>query len=434
LRVVLWRREFPRLRRLLGERVWLLLYGRRKTGKTFMARLLVPWDIYATVARDGGVVVEERGSLPRQVEQEEAVRLAVRVLRGGGVVVVDEFQRLPESLWQMLVAAHPEGMLVLVASSLGVVERVFSTRSPLLGLVAAENIGILGYADAVASLLPRLGPRGAVLWGVLLREPWVTGMPGVLRGEPWDWVAGGAGLLYQVARSLVGEVFEEEERRLTRLYEAVLRLLGAGVWEASTLASMLYRRGLLAKPAASTVTGVLDKLAEMGLVARTRLWRTRGRRVYYRHTSPLLGIVFGLAERYAVDEHPAPPHVLRGAALSLYAKELQFSLAELMAEHHGGLPAYTVLPGGAGDVDIVILDARGRAAVAAYEVKLGGCGRGDYTKALARARAVDADEAGLICLGGSVGAPPEGLRVLGPREVAAIAVKVARGASALAVA
>ncbi len=434
MRVVLWRREFPRLRRLLGERVWLLLYGRRKTGKTFMARLLVPWDVYATVARDGGVVVEERGGLPRQVEQEEAVRLAVRALRGGGVVVVDEFQRLPESLWQMLVTAHPEGMLVLVASSLGVVERVFSTRSPLLGLVAAENIGILGYADAVASLLPRLGPRGALLWGVLLREPWATGMPGVLRGEPWDWVAGEAGLLYQVARSLVGEVFEEEERRLTRLYEAVLRLLGAGVWEASTLASMLYRRGLLARPAASTVTGVLDKLAEMGLVARTRLWRTRGRRVYYRHASPLLGIVFGLAERYAVDEHPAPLHVLRGAALSFYARELQFSLAELMAEHHGGLPAYTVLPGGAGDVDIVVLDARGRAAVAAYEVKLGRCGRGDYTKALARAQAVDADEAGVICLNGSAGAPPEGLRVLGPREVAAIAVKAARRASALAVA
>jgi len=424
--LVLWRREFLRLRRLLGEGVWLLLYGRRKTGKTFMARLLVPWRLYATVARDRTVVVEEPGGEPHTVEPEEAARLVVRVLRRGGVAVVDEFQRLPDSLWQMLVTAHPSGVLVLVASSLGVVERVFSTRSPLLGLVAAENIGILRFADTVASLLPRLGPRGAVLWGLVLREPWTAEMPGVLQGTPWDWAAGNARLLYQVARSLVGEVFEEEERRLTRLYEAVLRLLGAGVWDSAALAGILHRRGLVSAPSASTVTGVLDKLADMGLVARTRLWRTRGRRVYYRHASPLLGIVFGLAEKYAVDEHPAPPEALRGEALALYARELQFTLAELLAEHHGGVAAYTILPRGEGDVDIVVLDARGRRALAAYEVKLGKCTRRDYAKAAQRAAAAGADEAGIICLGGATPPPSSGLRALGPEDIAALAVEAAR--------
>jgi len=390
-----------------------------------MVRLLVPWDLYATVTRDGAVIAEDEEGA-RLLGVEEAVTRALKVLRRGGVVVIDEFQRLPERHWQLLSIAHPEGQLVLVASSLGIVARVFSRNSPLLGLVAPERIDIIRLGDAVVSLAPRLGPRRAVLWGVLLREPWLTSMPGVLRGEPWSWVAENAQLLYGVAQSLVGEVFSEEERRLTRLYDAVLRLLGDGVWDAKALAARLYERGLIESPSPSTVTGVLDKLASMGLVTRTRLWRTRGRRIYYRHASPLLGIIYGLVERHAVDEYPAPVGSLENSSLSLYSRELQFSLAELLAEHHEGLPAYTILPGGRGDVDIVVLDKRARRPLAAYEVKLGTCSREDYSKALERARAVAAERAGIICLKHPLDEPPRGLELLGPEEIHRIAVETAR--------
>ena len=118
----------------------------------------------------------------------------------------------------------------------------------------------------------------------------------------------------------------------------------------------------------------------MGLIAKTRLWGTRGKRIYYRHASPLLGIIYGLVEKHAIDEYPQTPATLRDTALTLYARELQFSLAELLAEYHGGTPSYTILPHGEGDVDIVILDRAAKKPIAAYEVKMGTCSRSDYTK------------------------------------------------------
>ena len=95
-----------------------------------MARLLIDWELYTTVTRDNTVIVERRGHEPRTVSAEDAAREILSILRGGGIVVLDEFQRLPERYWQMLALAHPDGALVLVASSLGVVNKVFSTRSP----------------------------------------------------------------------------------------------------------------------------------------------------------------------------------------------------------------------------------------------------------------------------------------------------------------
>ncbi len=423
---MLWRREFKRLQLLLEEGGWLLLYGRRKTGKTFMARLLVDWEVYATVTRSNSVVVEEKGSDIYTSSAEDALKNITTLLRRGGIAVLDEFQRLREDSWQLLSLAHPEGVLVLVASSLGVVEKVFSRRSPLLGLVAPVRIDLVSLSDAIASLAPRLGARRAVLWSVLLREPWLTGMPRTGSGEPWKWVASNAQLLYTIAQSLIGEVFSEEERKLTRLYDAVLRLLGAGVWDSRSLAAILYERGLIGHPSPSIVTGVLDKLSAMGLVAKTRLWMTRGRRVYYRHQSPLLGIVYGLAEKHGVDEYPVPTGYLGYSSLILYSRELQFSLAELLAERYDGVASYTILPRGHGDVDIVVLDRGAKKAIAAYEVKLGACSRGDYAKAVDRAWAVGAEKPGIICLRGLRDPPPAGVEALDAESLVGIAVENTR--------
>jgi len=249
-----------------------------------------------------------------------------------------------------------------------------------------------------------------------------------LLSQAWEWIADSANLLYSVAQSLVGEVFSEEERRLTRLYEVVLRLLGAGVWDSRTPATILHQRGLIETPSPSTVTGVLEKLVDTGLVAKTRLWRTRGKRVYYRHSSPLLGIVYGLAEKHAIDEYPQAPGALRETALALYARELQFSLAELLAEHHEGIPSYTILPRGEGDVDIVVLDKATKKPIAAYEVKMGTCRRSDYSKTIERAKKTEAEKIGIICLRGAINKPPASLEMLYPEDIARIAISNTRKA------
>ncbi len=66
------------------------MYGRRKVGKTFTLRRCLSYDLYVIVTRSGEVLVEDGvWSL------ESAVREVAKVLRRGGVAVVDEFQRMP---------------------------------------------------------------------------------------------------------------------------------------------------------------------------------------------------------------------------------------------------------------------------------------------------------------------------------------------------
>ncbi len=101
--------------------------------------------LYVIVTRSGEVLVEDGvWSL------ESAVREVAKVLRRGGVAVVDEFQRMPERWWDLLASAHPSGVLVLSGSSFGVLRRVFDARSPLLGLFDVVKMGLIRYSDALA--------------------------------------------------------------------------------------------------------------------------------------------------------------------------------------------------------------------------------------------------------------------------------------------
>lgn len=426
MRGTLWRREF--LNPALRNRGWLLVYGRRKTGKTFMTRLLAPWSLYLTITRDNAVVFEDTDGHTRVVELGKALGEALEYLRREQVLVIDEFQRLPQRYWQLLANQHPRGRLILVASSLGIVSRVLDARSPLLGLVNPLRIDVISYSDVVASLYPRIGAQGALKWGILLREPWLA-HHATIAGEPWEYLAVESHVLAQTVRGLLGEVFQEEERELTRLYEAVLRLLGAGYWSSSKLAGLLYSRGLLSSASTPIVTGILEKMSEMGLVAKTRLWKTRGARVYYRHRSPLLGVVFGLMEKWGVDELPPTPGwgSLVEAARSLYSRELQFTLGEMLSEHHRGVQSYSLLPRGEGDIDVLVLDRRSRKPLTLYEVKLGACGRPEARRALKLAEIAGVPRAGIACLGG-VEESLEGVRALGPSELVGIAVDAVKKA------
>src|SRR3989338_2307251 len=84
--VIVERAEAERLKKAKG---WVLLYGRRKTGKTFLVQHFLPHDAYFFVKRDRGVL---EGS--RELSQEAFLEALPRDLAAGKTVVVDEFHRL----------------------------------------------------------------------------------------------------------------------------------------------------------------------------------------------------------------------------------------------------------------------------------------------------------------------------------------------------
>ncbi len=398
---------------------WLLVYGRRKTGKTWLLRRCLDWDVYATATRSGECIVEKAGGVETLPLSECLEMLLEEVKRENSVVVLDEFQRVPERLWDLIAVARHEakGRLVLCGSSLGVSRRVFDSRSPLLGLFAPLPVGVASISDTIASLSEHLQPRSAVLWGLVARDPWIIPHVDFSR-EPWDELAFKSRWLSMAAEGLVGEVFLEEERNLTRAYEAVLRILASGEWRSSVLSQRLYSAGLVSNPAPSTVTGILAVLESLGLIERVQLWRTRGAKSYYRHSSTALAVLLYADEKYlSAGLQPRAEDVKARLAF-----EAQFAVGELLAEYRGLRQAYAITP--EGDLDVVLLDGSGKPVVA-YEVKLGAPSEAELRRSAELARKLGVPSFGAVSLTEKPDTPWLD-EAYGPGDIVEVARKLAR--------
>ena len=399
---------------------WMLIYGRRKTGKTWLLRRCLKWTLYVTLTRGGNCIVED-GAKREFMDYEGAIERVLETLRGeGNIVVIDEFQRFPEKYWDLIAIASQEsrGLLMICGSSMGILRKIFDRKSSLLGIVSGFHIDLASVSDTVASLAKNLSPRQALLWAPLARDPWI--LPHIdLAREPWHELLDKAFTLIPIVEGLVGEVFLEEERQLTKLYETLLRLLAMREWNIKVLANKLYSLGLTSSPQPSSVTGVLHVMEKMGLVTRLPLWKTRYSRVYYMHRSPLLAMLLYLDEVTAGLETKVPIEVVKNR----YSIELQFTIGELLAEYHGLRQAYTILPGGEGDVDIVLLDRKGNPKIG-YEVKMGLITKREVMKILEVASKLNIPKMGVISL---TEKPKVGVvEEYGPKELVKIALETSK--------
>ncbi len=286
------------------------------------------------------------------------------------------------------------------------------------------NMDMIRYADAVVSLSRHVEARASLEWGVLLRDPWISPMVDPRsEGDPVRWLCGSAPQLVMSAQGLVGEVFTEEERTLTALYESAMRLLAEGAWRPSEIAGILSSRGLL-EGGTPAVSGILARLSSMGIVDGVPLWRSRRARVYYRHRSPLLSLLLYLEQKFGVSDGYAPEY---GPVRSAFGREAEYSVGEMLAEWLGGRMAHHVSEGG--EVDMVVLDARRKRVLAAYEVKLGEIGRAEASAAVERMRGLGAPRVGLVSLRDEP-ASVEGVHeALGPEELVDIARQLHESAS-----
>ncbi|NHV06339.1 MAG: AAA family ATPase [Thaumarchaeota archaeon] len=413
--IVISRREEEAIRSLKG---WILVYGRRKTGKTFLLRRLFAQSHYFIITRSSGVLVEDENELS-YVGLEEAIGLIRRLLEEKEVVILDEFQRLPDSYWEALALQHPNGKLILSGSSFGILKKVFEKKSPLLGLFSPFKMDLISYSDAILSLrkvCPSL--KDALLWGLIVRDPWVIPMVSLNRNVVSE-ICNKAYYFLVSASGLIGEVFEEEERALTKVYDAVIRLVGEGLWKSTEISGILTSNNLISG-GLPTVTGLLERLVGMGILEKITLWKTRGSRHYFKHRSPLLSIVYYLDQKLNITE-VAYRKVDQNLVLSAIGKEFQFSLGEMLAEYLGGRRSYTILPDGKGDIDIVILDSRGKTPIIGYEVKIGEIDENEAKKSVELIHSFGIPRAGLISATKKPPKVPGSYEEFGPEELMNIA-------------
>lgn len=334
----------PLLERFLRGHGRRLLYGRRKTGKTFYARYVLDGYQYFIVRRGGKIYDPD-------IDEEYDTSVFLRICRGGSFIL-DEFHRAEERLIDALHAGVCGGDNVIITSTLHYYRRFLGAPgAPLTGLYPSLQVGLVSPLNLLVH------DWGVVDKGMLERlvfyqEPVLIGM------SLEQIVLGGAG----VAHTLVSEILTEEDYVYTERYRAVLEALAAGKTRLSEIAGYLYSRGLLGKPTVSHITKYMNTMTRIGLVEKIPVYGSRRRHVY-RHVSPLTWIIYYLETRYGYGETPLTPGLVLRAAKTQLPLLIEVFFERLLAEAHGLRPVKVFEP------EINIALARGRKLELVAEVK-----------------------------------------------------------------
>jgi len=309
---------------------WLLIFGRRKTGKTFLVENFLDYDEYFFVKRDRSIISKKDGKV---INYETLASLIERSLLGGKTVVVDEFHRLGEDFLDFVHSTKKGGKLILISSTLFLPKSLFASRSPVLGLFAEVPIGLIGLDDTVKALKkPGIDRKFLAEMGVLLREP--------IAIDYYDPDEGPRKLMTRVIThslktipALVGEIFTEEERTTSAIYDGVLRAIAGGKTVSSEISSYLFSRGLIKKDDPSLIQQYLSNLTGFGIIKRIRV---HGRRKFiYKHVSPLVRIFYYADEKYNISERALDEKEMERLVEEMMPKVVEDNVRGLLAESFG---------------------------------------------------------------------------------------------------
>ncbi len=279
---------------------WQLVYGRRKTGKTFLVRQFVPHDAYYFVKRDRTILAQRNDQPPEAVGYEAFLEILWRDLAAGRVLVVDEFHRLEPDFLDRLHAMEKIGRLILVSSTLSFSRNLLESRSPLLGLVQEVPVPLVDLEDALrVAAREDAQKKDSLENAVLLQEPMTSDLVVPQKGGRDNWRSAFESTIRTIP-ALVGEVFTEERRRVTATYEGILRAIAIGHNRSGEITGHLFSRRLIAKQDPSVIQTYLNSLVNLGILTKIRVYNKN--RFIYRHRSPLSQLFYYADERYNISE------------------------------------------------------------------------------------------------------------------------------------
>ncbi|WP_297071341.1 ATPase [Thermococcus sp.] len=314
---------------------WKMIYGRRKTGKTFLVKNFVDYDSYFFVNRNGTILdmASGKGLSYDEFRKEFIERL------GNGTLVVDEFHRLPQEFLDLLHAYSPEGELIMITSTLWLAMRLLGEReSPLLGIVTPVRIGLIDEREILLELSKEVEGKELVEASTYLCEPILVPFYQPPLGEFLAKYLHSSGAL---VAEIVGEAFSEEELRLSEVYLAILHSIADGKSKSTEIGNYLLSRGLIESP--SSVQKYLKVLTAMGLVRKKPI-HGKKKRFRYFIASPLLDLHFYLEAKYAYTELETPEEFIRKAVDEKLPGHVEDFLEGLLAKVYGLRPVSVEKP------------------------------------------------------------------------------------------
>lgn len=323
--------------KLRGTKKWTLVYGRRKTGKSFICENFLKYADYFFVKRDR-TIISKRDA--KTLSYETFLALLKRDLTEDKTVVVDEFHRLGDGFADELHAMEKKGRLVLVSSTLHLSKNIIGKNSALLGLLAEMPIWPINLGDCLSATKKMgLEKKERVEIASLLREPLAieyAESKGTSAEKFSSVLAGSANTI----PALIGEVFSEEERTSSAVYDGIMRAVAGGHIVSTEIAAYLYSRGLIKNNDASLLSQYLSNLTEFGLLRRVEVFGKK--KFIYKHVSPIARLYYYADEKYNFSERKISeaelsriasellPHIVEDEIRSFAAEKL--SLSEAVAE------------------------------------------------------------------------------------------------------
>ncbi|MFH1638589.1 MAG: AAA family ATPase [Candidatus Woesearchaeota archaeon] len=360
------------IKRIEGIKKWTLVYGRRKTGKSFLVENFVKYDEFFFVKKDR-TIISKRDS--GTINYDTFLSILARALEENKVVVVDEFQRLGDDFFDYLHSAKKTGRVILISSTLFLSKKLFSSNSALLGLFAEIPVGLISAEDCLVELKKlKLGKKQMLEAAILLGEPILIDFFEREKNAR-DILAVALISMIRSVPALIGEIFVEEEREISAVYEGILRAVASGKVVSGEISSYLFSRRLIKKDDPSVIQQYLNNLLSFGIINRVKVFNKK--RFVYKHVSPLARLFYYADEKYNISERVVEEKEMREVIGSIMPHIVEDSVRGLIAKKEGLIE--TVFEAGDYDVDGVLL--RFKKPEIAVEVKWKDIRKEDIAKA-----------------------------------------------------
>ncbi len=309
---------------------WLLIFGRRKTGKTFLVENFLDYDDYFFVKRDRSIISWRIG---REITYDAFISLVEREVLDGKTIVIDEFHRLDEGFFDFIHYMKKNGRLILISSTLHLSKELFSSRSPILGFFAEVPISIISLGDTLRHLRRyNMNKKYLLEMAILLREPLMIEYFDE-QMDPRRLITIGIMHSVKTVPALIGEVFVEEERSISAVYEGILRAIASGRTISGEISSYLFSRRLIKKDDPSIIQQYLKNLVEFGIIKRLKVYGKN--KLVYKHVSPLSRIYYYADEKYNISERKPSEKELERIINEIMPMIVEDNVREFLAEKYG---------------------------------------------------------------------------------------------------
>ncbi|MDP1694977.1 MAG: AAA family ATPase [Candidatus Woesearchaeota archaeon] len=317
------------IRRIEKTNKWMLVYGRRKTGKTFLINKFIKFDEYFFVKTDKSILTKES----KQISYETFMEILKRSLDEKKTVVIDEFHRLGTEFFDFIHFVEKKGKLILISSTLFLSKKLITSNSALLGLFAECPVEVISLKDVLNALKGfKFSNKERLELAILLREPIAIDYFDEKKSAREIIVNVVLGSLKTIP-ALTGEIFFEEEREMSAVYEGVLRAVSLGKGVSGEIASYLFSKWLIKKDDPSIIQQYLNNLLSFGIIKRIEM--VNKKRFVYKLKSSLAKIYYYIDEKYNLSERTVSEKELAVIINEVMPKIVEENVREHLAEKFG---------------------------------------------------------------------------------------------------